>query len=341
MTQDSPATTGSAAVPPGSPARPPARVRVAVLDDYQGVAATYADWPGRLPEADVRFVHEHIADPGRLVELLAPFEVVVAMRERTPFPREVLDRLPRLRLLVTTGMRNAAIDVEAARDRGVAVCGTGGLGHGTAELTWALILGLARNVPTEEASIRDGGWQRSVGHDLVGQTLGVVGLGRLGSRVAAVGAAFGMDVVAWSPNLTAERVRAAAGGVRLVSKHELFATAKVVTVHLVLAESTRGIADAAALRRMRPDAFLVNTSRGPLVDQPSLRRVLEEGSIAGAGLDVYDVEPLPPDHWLRSAPRTLLTPHLGYVTSDTYRVFYGEAVEDIRAFLDGSPLRAL
>nr|WP_203417168.1 D-2-hydroxyacid dehydrogenase family protein [Jiangella ureilytica] len=316
-----------------------ARVRVAVLDDYQGVAATYADWTGRLPEADVEFVRDHVADPDRLVELLRPFEVVVAMRERTPFPRAVLDRLPGLRLLVTTGMRNAAIDIEAARERGVVVCGTGSNPYGTAELTWALILGLARNLPAEDAEVRAGGWQLQVGHDLAGEILGVVGLGRLGTRVAAAGAAFGMDVAAWSPHLTPERAEAA--GARLVAKDELFATAKVVTLHLVLAESTRGIVDGAVLRAMRRDAFLVNTSRGALIDQAALREALEEGRIAGAGLDVYDVEPLPADHWVRRAPRTLLTPHLGYVTGRGYRVFYGEVVEDIRAFLDGASLRVL
>jgi phosphoglycerate dehydrogenase-like enzyme len=314
-------------------------VPIAVLDDYQGVAATFADWPGRLPEADVRFVRDHVADPDRLVELLTPFEVIVAMRERTPFPRAVLERLPALRLLVTTGMRNAAIDKDAARDQGVLVCGTASNPYGTAELTWALVLGLARNVAAEDAAVRAGGWQLQVGHDLAGETLGVVGLGRLGSRVAGIGAAFGMDVIAWSPNLTRERAEAA--GVRLAGKTELFATAKVVTLHLVLADTTRGIVDAAALRAMRRDAFLVNTSRGALIDQVALREALEEGRIAGAGLDVYDVEPLPPGHWVRRAPRTLLTPHLGYVTGQGYRVFYGEAVEDIRAFLDGAPMRVL
>jgi phosphoglycerate dehydrogenase-like enzyme len=316
-----------------------ARVRVAVLDDYQGVAATYADWPGRLPEADIVFVREHVADPDRLVELLAPFDVVVTMRERTALPREVLDRLPSLRLLVTTGMRNAAVHLTAAKERGVVVCGTGSNPYGTAELTWALILGLVRNVAAEDAAVRAGGWQLQVGHDLDGATLGVVGLGRLGTRVATVGAAFGMDVIAWSPNLTPERAEAAA--VRLVGKDELFATAKVVTLHLVLAGSTRAIVDGAALRSMRPDAFLVNTSRAGLVDQTALRQALEDGRIAGAGLDVYDVEPLPPDHWMRSSPRTLLTPHLGYVTEKGYGVFYGEVVDDIRAFLDGAPVRVL
>ncbi|MBB5787251.1 D-2-hydroxyacid dehydrogenase family protein [Jiangella mangrovi] len=314
-------------------------VRVAVLDDYQGVAATYADWAERLPEARVEYVRDHVADPDRLVELLTPFDVVVVMRERTPLPRAVLERLPALRLLVTTGMRNASIDLAAARERGVVVCGTRGHPWSTAELTWALILGLMRNVAGEDARVRAGGWQQEVGRDLVGETLGVVGLGKQGAHVAAVGAAFGMDVVAWSPHLTEER--AEAGGARLVGRDELFATARVVTLHLVLSDSTRGIVDEAALRLMRPDAYLVNTARALLVDQAALRTALEEGWIAGAGLDVFEVEPLPPDHWLRAAPRTLLSPHMGYVSDRNYQVFYGDAVEDVRAFLDGAPVRVL
>lgn len=314
-------------------------VRVAVLDDYQGVAAAYADWAERLPEAEVEYVRDHVADPDRLVELLAPFDVVVVMRERTPLPQAVLERLPSLRLLVTTGMRNASIDLAAARERGVVVSGTRAHPWSTAELTWALILGLMRNVPAEDARVRAGGWQQEVGRDLTGETLGVIGLGRQGAHVAAVGAAFGMDVVAWSPNLTEER--AGAGGARLVGKDELFATARVATVHLVLSDATRGIVDEAALRLMRADAYLVNTARALLVDQTALRSALEEGWIAGAGLDVFEVEPLPPDHWLRSAPRTLLSPHMGYVSDRNYQVFYGDAVEDVRAFLDGAPVRVL
>jgi phosphoglycerate dehydrogenase-like enzyme len=314
-------------------------VRVAVLDDYQKVAASMADWAGRLPGAEVRYFSEHIADPDALVAALEPFDVVVAMRERTPFPREVLARLPRLRLLVTTGMRNVAIDVAAARERDVVVAGTRGSAGTTAELTWALIFGLVRNVAADDARIRAGRWQEAVGLDLDGRTLGVVGLGRLGGRVAGVGRAFGMNVIAWSPNLTPER--AAEHEVSLATKAELFGTADIVTLHLVLSDRSRGVVGEADLRAMKPGAFLVNTSRGGLVEQDALRRALEEGWIAGAALDVFDVEPLPEDHWLRGAPRTLLTPHMGYVTENSYRIFYGDAVEDIAAFLDGSPIRTL
>jgi phosphoglycerate dehydrogenase-like enzyme len=314
-------------------------VRVAVLDDYQGVAASMADWQGRLPSAEVRFFRDHIADPSSLVTALSDFDVVVAMRERTPFPREVLAGLPRLRLLVTTGMRNASISLSAARELGVVVAGTRGNPWSTAELTWALILGLVRNVAADDTRIRAGGWQETLGLDLDGRTLGVVGLGRLGSRVARVGLAFGMNVVAWSPNLTAER--ATEQGVGLATKESLFTSADVVTVHMVLSERSRGLVGAAELRAMRPSAFLVNTSRAGLVDQDALAEALKEGWIAGAGLDVFDVEPLPAGHWLRTAPRTLLSPHMGYVTEHSYRVFYGDAVEDIAAFLEGSPIRTL
>jgi phosphoglycerate dehydrogenase-like enzyme len=314
-------------------------IRVAVLDDYQQVAERTADWAGRLPGAEVEFFAEHIADPDALVAALAPFDVVVAMRERTAFPAGVLARLPRLRLLVTTGMRNAAIDMAAAAEHGVLVSGTGAFPSGTAELTWALILGLVRGTAAEDARIRAGGWQQTVAPDLAGEVLGVVGLGRLGARVAAVGAAFGMDLVAWSPHLDDER--AAKSGVRRVAKEELFATAKVVTLHMVLSERTRGLVGAAELGAMREDAYLVNTSRFGLLDEDALRQAIEAGRPAGVALDVFDPEPLPAGHWLRGAPRTLLTPHMGYVTEKTYQVFYTEAVEDIAAWTAGSPVRVV
>jgi phosphoglycerate dehydrogenase-like enzyme len=314
-------------------------VRIAVLDDYQGVAASMADWPGRLPGAEVTFFRDHIADPEVLVTALEPFDVVVAMRERTPFPRAVLARLPRLRLLVTTGMRNASIDVAAARELGVVVAGTRGRPGGTSELTWALILGLVRGVAADDARIRAGRWQESLGLDLDGRTLGVVGLGRLGSRVARVGQAFGMDVIAWSPNLTAER--AAEQGVTLATRESLFASADIVTVHVVLSDRSRGLVGEPELRAMKPSAFLINTSRADIVDQATLAQALRESWIAGAGLDVFDIEPLPADHWARTAPRTLLSPHMGYVSEGGYRVFYTDAVEDIAAFLNNSPVRTL
>jgi phosphoglycerate dehydrogenase-like enzyme len=314
--------------------------RIAVLDDYQYVAATYADW-SQLPEpVEVVEFSAHIADEDKLVARLQPFDVVIAMRERTPFPRRVLERLPSLRLLVTTGMRNPSIDLAAAGELGITVCGTGAHPSGTAELTWALILAVARHLPQEDASVRAGGWQQSVGTDLAGSRLGVIGLGRLGSRVAQVGLAFGMDVVAWSQNLTDER--AASAGVRRASGlHELLEGADVVTIHVQLSDRTRGLLGAAEFARMKPTAILVNTSRGPIVEEVALVQALREGTIAGAGLDVFDTEPLPKHHPLRELRRAVLTPHLGYVTEATYEVFYREAVEDVAAWLAGAPLRVL
>jgi phosphoglycerate dehydrogenase-like enzyme len=261
------------------------------------------------------------------------------MRERTPFPRRLLERLPNLKLLVTTGARNASIDVAAAGERGVTVCGTTGLGSPTAELTWGLILGLVRNIPFDDRTIREGGWQTTIGPNLEGKLLGVIGLGNLGSRVAAVGKALGMEVIAWSQNLTAER--AAGQGARLVSKEELLSTADVVTIHLVLSDRTRGLIGTNDIGLMKPSSYLVNTSRGPIVDEAALIEALRNRRIAGAALDVYDEEPLPADHPLRSLPNTVLTPHIGYVTTDNYRAFYGGAVEDVAAFLAGSPLRVI
>ncbi|HLH71181.1 MAG TPA: D-2-hydroxyacid dehydrogenase family protein [Candidatus Dormibacteraeota bacterium] len=314
-------------------------IRVAVLDDYQQVAERMADWTS-LPEGtEVIFFHDHLAELDALVARLSDFDVVVAMRERTPFPRTLLSRLQRLRLLVTTGMRNAAIDLEAAAELGITVTGTEGTGTSTAELTWALILALLRHVPEEDAAIRAGGWQHTLGVDLAGRTLGVIGLGRIGRQVAAVGRAFGMEVTAWSQHLTEEAAQAA--GVRRLGKLELLAGADVVTVHLVLSDRTRGLIGAAELEAMKPTAYLVNTSRGPIVDEQALISALRSGRIAGAALDVYDIEPLPQDHPLRTTPNTVLTPHLGYVTEAGYRVFYGQAVEDIIAFLAGTPIRVL
>jgi phosphoglycerate dehydrogenase-like enzyme len=320
----------------------PVRSRCAVLDDYQGVALSVADW-GRVRDAvDVDVFREHIVDEDALVAALREHEIVVIMRERTPFPRAVLERLPNLRLLVTTGMRNASVDVAAAAERGVVVCGTGSLGTPTVELTWALILDLARAVTVENTALRagEGLWQRSVGTDLAGSTLGVLGLGRIGARVAQIGLAFGMDVHAWSQNLTADTTDAL--GVRLAaSKEELLATSDIVTIHLVLSDRTRGLLGAAELERMRPGAYLVNTSRAPIVDQDALVDAVAAGRIAGAGLDVYDVEPLPADHPFRTLPNVLATPHLGYVTRNNYELFHCEVVEDIAAYLAGTPIRTL
>lgn len=313
----------------------------AVLDDYQGAALTLADWSVLDGTVDVRAVREHLTDRDRLAAELADCEIVVAMRERTPFDAGLLDRLPRLRLLVTTGMRNASIDLDAAAARGVTVCGTASSPTPPVELTWALLLGLARHLTTENRALREGGpWQSTVGQDLRGRTLDLLGLGRIGTRVARVATAFGMDVLAWSEHLTPER--AADAGARLAAnKEELLSRSDFVSLHLVLSERTRGLLGEPELRAMRPHAFLVNTSRAALVDRPALLRALREGWIAGAGLDVFDTEPLPADDPLRSLPNVLATPHLGYVTEQNYRTFYAHAVEDIAAFLSGEPVRRL
>jgi phosphoglycerate dehydrogenase-like enzyme len=312
--------------------------RVVVLDDYQDAAGDHADWAS-LPGCDVEFVHEPLPSGREVVARLADADVVVAMRERTAFPRDVLERLPRLRLLVTTGAKNAAIDVAAAAELGITVSGTESLPHPPAELTLALLLALARGVVPEDRALREGRWQTTLGFALAGQRLGVVGLGRIGGRVAELGSAFGMDVVAWSPNLTAER--AAGVGATAVPKEELLRTSRFVTLHLKLGERSRGAIGAAELALMRPDAYLVNTARAGLVDTDALVLALEAGAIAGAGLDVFDDEPLPHDHPLLSAPNTVLLPHLGYVVEQGYDVYYGQAVEDIAAFLAGAPVRLL
>ena len=315
-------------------------MKVAILDDYQAVAYHSADWSAVQARAELRAYHEHIADEALLVQQLRDFEVLVLMRERTPFPRSLFERLPNLRLLVTTGMGNAAVDLAAARDAGVTVCGTRGLNYPTAELAWGLILALVRRIPAEDRAVREGRWQTTLGEGLQGKTLGVIGLGRLGSQVASIGKAFGMEVVAWSQNLTSERTYAL--GVSLAaSKDDLLQRSDVVSVHLVLSGRTRGLIGAEDLGRMRSTAYLVNTSRGPIVDEAALVEALRSRLIAGAGLDVFDQEPLPPDHPLLALENVVLTPHLGYVTKETYEVFYGDAVEDIVAFLDGSPVRVI
>jgi phosphoglycerate dehydrogenase-like enzyme len=313
-------------------------LRIAVLDDYQGIADT-VDWTPIPRATEITSLREHIA-PGRpLVETLAGHEVVVAMRERTPLDATLLAQLPDLKLLVTTGPFNAAIDVAAAHRLGITVSGTGGAITPTVEHTWALILGLQRHLVVEDQRIRDGLWQSTIGGDLHGATLGLVGVGRIGSRVAAIGTAFGMNVIAWSPHLTDER--AAKAGVVRVEREALFADADVVSLHMVLAETTRGLIGPAELGAMKPSAILVNTSRGGLIDEPALVDALRGNRIRGAALDVYQQEPLPPGNPLASLPNTLLTPHLGYVTQTVMSIFYRDIVEDIAAYCTGSPLRLL
>jgi phosphoglycerate dehydrogenase-like enzyme len=314
--------------------------RLAILDDYQDVAHGFADWSSlETAGVTVTTYREPFPSQDALVSALAGVTIIIAMRERTAFPREVLEKLPALQLLVTTGMANASIDVEAAGELGMTVCGTPGSPTAAPELTWALLLALARNISAEDASVRAGAWQNTVGFELAGKTLGVVGLGKIGRRVAGYGQAFGMDVLAWSQNLTDEA--AAEAGVRKVSKEELFRNSDVATLHLRLSPRSEGTVGEPELRLLGPDGVLVNTARGPLVDQDALVRALSDGWIAGAALDVFDHEPLPAGHPLLSAPNTVLSPHLGYVTRESYRQFYGGALEDVKAWLAGSPMRVI
>lgn len=312
-------------------------MKVVILDDYQNVALGLADWAAL--ECEIEVVNRHIVEVDELVGRLAGAQVVVAMRERTPFPATVLSRLPDLKLLVSTGLRNAAIDVPAANSAGVVVSGTGYVPTPTVELTWALILAAARHLPAEVASVQAGGWQQTVGTGLHGTTLGLLGLGQLGSQVARVGQAFGMRTIAWSEHLTTER--AAEFDVQAVSKAELFAQADVLSVHLVLSRRTLGLVGAAELAGMKPTAILVNTSRGPIIEESALLDCLRRGGIATAALDVFDVEPLPPGHPYRTLPNVMVTPHIGYVIREQYEIFFRDAVEDIRAFQDGAPIRVM
>ncbi|HEX8168583.1 MAG TPA: D-2-hydroxyacid dehydrogenase family protein [Beijerinckiaceae bacterium] len=315
--------------------------RIAVLDDYQHVALTMADW-SRLP-ADCKTVvfDRNLATEDEAAQALEDFDVVCLLRERMPVPGSLIARLPNLKLIVVTGAHNRTLDLAAAKARGITVSHTrgGDSQYATPELAWGLILSLMRHIPQEHQRMRAGGWQETVGTALNGLTLSILGLGRLGTRMASIGRAFGMEVLAWSPNLTAER--AAAAGAALVSKEELFERADVLTIHLVLGERSRGLVGAAELHRMKPTAVLVNTSRGPIVEEAALIAALRERRIRGAGLDVYDVEPLPPDHLLRSLDSVVLTPHLGYVTEGTYRMFYEDTVEAIAAWKAGAPVRVL
>jgi phosphoglycerate dehydrogenase-like enzyme len=306
-------------------------IRIAILDDYQVVALKMADWSPLTGRAELTVFNDHLSNFDDLVERLLPFDVVCVMRERTPLPRSVIERLPRLKLIASTGPRNASIDVEAAAERGIVVAHTGYDARSTIEMTWALILASARQVALENAQVRAGGWQLTVGDSLHGKTLGVLGLGNIGSEVARIGLAFGMEVIAWSQNLTPDKPQAC--GSRLVSKEELFRGADILTIHLVLSQRTKGLVGAAELQAMKPSARLINTSRGPLVDEPALIEVLRDRRIAGAALDVFDIEPLPADHPFRSLDNVLATPHIGFVARELYRTFYGDTVENITRWL--------
>ncbi len=315
------------------------RLAIAVLDDFQNVARGMADWPRIAGHADLTVFTDHVDGPA-LVQRLQPFDVVVAIRERTPFPRSLIEQLPRLKLIATTGMRNAGIDGAACRDRGIPVLGTAGGSHPAAELTFGLIMALARNLVDEDRSLRAGTWETErLGFELTGRTLGLLGLGKLGSRVAGYGKAFGMDVIAWSPNLTDER--AAAGGARRVDKATLFQASDFVSIHVVLSDRSRGIVGAEDLARMQPGAYLVNTSRAALVDEAALVAALHAGRIAGAGLDVFNEEPVPPGAAILAAPRTILTPHLGYATRENYQEYFPQVLECIEGWMDGKLIREL
>jgi phosphoglycerate dehydrogenase-like enzyme len=314
-------------------------VAIAILDDYQKVALQLAAWSKLQQNHTLTVFHEPFADESAAASALAGFDVVCLMRERTPFPRSLIERLPILRLIVTAGQRNAAIDVAAAAERNILVSGTESPGHATAELAMGLILALARHIVTEAQAVRTGGWQATLGHDLHGKTLGLLGLGRLGGQMAKFGSAFGMKVIAWSENLTIKRC--AECGAEKVGKDELFCRADFLSIHTRLSARTRGLVGERELGLMKPTAYLINTSRGPIVDEAALLAALRSRRIAGAALDVYDVEPLPPDHPLRAEPRALLTPHLGYVTQETYRAFYGGMVAAIEAWLDGQAINLI
>src|SRR6202140_941027 len=305
--------------------------KIAVIDDYQNVALESADWSGPRDRADLPVFQDHLAGSDAVIERLLPFDVVCVMRERTPLPRNVIERLPKLKLIASTGSGNASIDVDAAGDHGIAVVYTGYRSDPTLECTWALFLASARNIVTESNSVRSGGWQQTVGTDLRGKTLGVLGLGRIGLQVARIGGAFGMNLIAWSQNMTREVAKAA--GAILVSKDQLFERSDILTIHLVLSSRTRGLVGAMELGRMKPTARLINASRGPIVEEQALISVLKNKQIAGAAIDVFEVEPLPPSHPFRTLDNVLATPHIGYVSQSLYKTFYEDTVSNIGKWL--------
>jgi len=313
--------------------------RVAILDDYQNVALDCADWASLAPEAEVTVFNDYLAGEDAVAAAVRDFEVLVIMRERTPFPASLLEKLPNLKLLVTTGMRNLAVDMDTARQQGVTVCGTALLPYPAFEHAWALIMALVKQIPREDRAMHEGGWQVGFSDGLRGKTLGVLGLGKLGCQAAAIGIAFGMRVIAWSSNLTDGRA-AECGAVR-VDKDTLFQDSDVLTIHLILSDRTRGLVGARELALMKPTAYVVNTSRGPIIDETALVQALKDRTIAGAGIDVYAVEPLPRDHPLRSLDNAVLTGHTGYVMRDNYALAYGEALENIAAWLKSAPVRVL
>src|SRR5271168_4450962 len=315
-------------------------LRCAILDDYQNVVLKSADWSKVKGDVDIKAFTAHLGGPDEVIAALQNFDIVVAMRERTGFPKAVIEALPDLKLLITTGMRNASIDTEAAKARGVTVCGTPNFGNPTAGIAIGLMLELTRHIGYENARMHAGAtWQSTIGPDLEGLTLGILGLGKLGTRTANIAKAFGMKVIAWSQNLTAEKAQEA--GVGYVGKDDLFRQSDFITIHVVLSPRTRGIIGAKELGLMKASAFVINTSRGPIIDEAALIAALRDKKIGGAGLDVFDTEPLPLDHPLRKMDNVVITPHLGYVTEQNYRYYFSGVVEDIRGFLDGKPVRVL
>lgn len=311
------------------------RYKIAILDDYQDVAKSFADWGAIKELADIEIFDNHLHEENEIITRLMPFDIICVMRERTPLTASLLTNLPNLKLVVSTGARNRSIDVEVAQKLGIEVQNTGYLGHGALELTWALLMTLAKHIPQENANLRAGGWQQLVGNDLKGRTLGILGLGNLGSQVAAVAKAFDMDVIAWSENLTPEK--ALAGGARYVDKKTLFQEADYLTVHMVLSDRSKGIVDEADLALMKSTAYLINTSRGPLVDEKALINALQQHKIAGAALDVFDKEPLDANHPFRTLKNVLATPHIGFVTQDTYRLFFTDTVKILLKWLKENP----
>jgi phosphoglycerate dehydrogenase-like enzyme len=315
-------------------------VRAAILDDYQNVAMHFADWSSIAKDVEIKVFNKPFASQDEAIRALQGFAVVVGMRERTPFPRKVIEALPDLKLLITTGARNNSFDVTACAERGVTVCGTGATGSPTTGIAFGLMLELTRRIGFENARLKAGApWQVTIGRDLEGLTLGILGLGKLGQRSAAVGKAFGMKTIAWSQNLTEDKAKAA--GADYVSKDDLFRNSDFVTIHIVLSDRSRGLIGAKELGLMKKTAYLINTSRGPIVDEKALIAALQNNAIAGAGLDVFDIEPLPPDHPFRKMENVVITPHLGYVSEQNYRKYFPDAVEDIRAWLDGKPVRVI
>lgn len=315
-------------------------VRCAILDDYQNAVLKVADWSKVKSDVEIQVFNEHLGGPDRVIAALKGFQIVVAMRERTGFPKQVIDALPDLKLLITTGMRNASIDIAAAKARGVTVCGTPNFGNPTSGIAIGLMLELTRHIGYENARLHAGAkWQVTIGPDLEGLTLGVLGLGKLGTQTATIAKAFGMTVIAWSQNLTPEKCQAA--GVGYVGKDDLFRQSDFITIHIVLSARSRGLVGARELGLMKPSAYIINTSRGPIIDEAALLAALRDRKIGGAGLDVFDVEPLPLDHPLRKMDNVVITPHLGYVSEQNYRAYFAGVVEDIRGFLDGKPVRVM